>query len=259
MAQIGFDRRRINGPEESFPPIFEDEDATPTAKGAYERPRPPSDIRPIFLQPHLINQAAGSCYIETEKTKLACAVYGPRQSKNVAYSERGKLNVEVKYTPYACRRRKAPMRDAEDRSLSIAIQQALAPAIRLELFPKSIIDVFVIVIEADGIEGCVASGSVAASTALADAGIEMIGLVLSCSASVLAGEIWLDPTEEDAKAADGTVVLSCIPALGTVTNIWQSGKMSIEELVKCTTECQERCSDVHSVVAQALRDNETGQ
>ena len=48
--------------------------------------------------------------------------------------------------------------------------------------PKSTIDIFIIVIENDGIEGCVASGAVAASTALADAGIEMLGLVVSCSA-----------------------------------------------------------------------------
>lgn len=74
------------------------------------------------------------------------------------------------------------IQDAEDRSIATAIHQAIFPSVRLELFPKSIIDVFVTIIEADGIEACVASGSVAASTALADAGIEMIGLVVSCSA-----------------------------------------------------------------------------
>lgn len=52
---------------------------------------------------------------------------------------------------------------------------------RLELVPKSTVDIFLTIIEADGIEGCIASGTVAASTALADAGIEMIGLVMSCA------------------------------------------------------------------------------
>ena len=72
--------------------------------------------------------------------------------------------------------------DAEDRTLAVGIHQALVPSLRLELFPKSTIDVFLTIIEADGIEGCVASGTVAASTALADAGIEMFGLVMSCAA-----------------------------------------------------------------------------
>lgn len=53
---------------------------------------------------------------------------------------------------------------------------------RLELVPKSTIDVFLTIIESDGIEGCIASGTVAASTALADAGIEMLGLVMACGA-----------------------------------------------------------------------------
>jgi 3' exoribonuclease family, domain 1 len=74
------------------------------------------------------------------------------------------------------------LQDAEDRSIAVAIHQALVPSVRLELLPKSTIDVFITVIEADGMEGCISSGVVAASTALADAGIEMLGLVMSCSA-----------------------------------------------------------------------------
>ena len=72
--------------------------------------------------------------------------------------------------------------DAEDRSIATQIHQALLSSVRLELLPKSTIDIFITVIENDGIEGCIASGSIAASTALADAGIEMLALVVSCSA-----------------------------------------------------------------------------
>lgn len=89
-----FDRRRINGPEESFSPVYasdeEDERATkpgqPSRKG-----RQASEIRPIctvcaisspvmplncssVLKTGLISQANGSSYIETEKTKIACAM-----------------------------------------------------------------------------------------------------------------------------------------------------------------------------------------
>ena len=81
------------------------------------------------LKTGLISQANGSAYIETEKTKIACAVsvleehlttcgilifhinrYGPRQSKSSTYHEKGKLNVEVKFAPFSCAKRRAPMR-----------------------------------------------------------------------------------------------------------------------------------------------------
>ena len=74
------------------------------------------------------------------------------------------------------------LQDAEDRSVGVQIQQALQSAVRLELLPKSTIDIFVTIIENDGIEGCISAGVVAASTALADAGIDMLGIVASCSA-----------------------------------------------------------------------------
>lgn len=129
--------------------------------------------------------------------------------------------------------------------MAVQIHQALLPAVRLELLPKSTLDIFITIIENDGIEGCIASGAVAASAALADAGVEMLGLVVSCAAvwlfellpevpngarqSAIGEEIWLDPTEEEAQMASGSLILSGIPALGTVASVWQSGKLTPEE------------------------------
>lgn len=72
--------------------------------------------------------------------------------------------------------------DAEDRSVAMAIHQAILPSVRLESLPKSVVDVFITVLEVDGMEGCVAAGSIAASAALVDAGIEVLGIVGSTSA-----------------------------------------------------------------------------
>jgi len=259
MAQSNFDRRRINGPEESFPPIYEDDDLEPSSlswrPGKPRQGRTPSDIRPIFLKAGLISQANGSAYIETQRTKIACAVYGPRQSKSTVYSEKGRLNVEVKFAPFSCTRRRVPIRDAEDRSVAVQIHQALLPSIRLELLPKSTIDIFLTIIENDGIDGCIASGAVAASTALADAGIEMLGLVIACSACAIGKEIWLDPTIDEAHASSGTLIYAGMPALGTITSVSQTGRLTPDEVIRCMEACQEQCTEMHAVVAEALLEN----
>jgi exosome complex component MTR3 len=44
-------------------------------------------------------------------------------------------------------------------------------------------------------------------------------------------EIWLDPTEEESLASSGSLVLACMPALGTVISVWQSGRMSTREAI----------------------------
>ncbi|KAF9564624.1 ribosomal protein S5 domain 2-like protein [Agrocybe pediades] len=252
MAQNAFDRRRVNGPEESLPYLYDADLPSKWSPGQPRKNRAPSDIRPIFLQSGLISQATGSAYVETDKTKIACAIYGPRQSKNVAFHENGRLNVEVKFAPYSCPTRRAPMRDAEDRSIAMAIHQAIIASVRLETFPKATIDIFVTVIETDGIEGCVAAGSIAASTALADAGIEVIGIVVSCTAALMGKEIWLDPTDEESRLSNGTLVLSYMPALETATSVWQTGRMNVNQVLQCIEACQSRCNDIHAVVAQAL-------
>lgn len=260
MALAAFDRRRINGPDESFPPVFDESESADTSYSSWtvgeaRQGRQPLDIRPIFLKAGLISQANGSAYVETERTKVACAVYGPRQSKNTGYNENGRLNVEVKFAPFSCGKRRAPLRDAEDRSIAVLVQQALIPSVRLELLPKSVIDIFITVIECDGIEGCIAVASVAASTALADARIELLGLAVACSACVVNREIWLDPTEEEGHLAEGSLVFACIPALGIVTNTWQTGRILPQDTLQCLESCQERCTDIHQIVSRALLDN----
>ncbi|KAG8702904.1 hypothetical protein FRC08_003175 [Ceratobasidium sp. 394] len=202
MAQhSNFDRRRINGPESSSHPIFEEEVAK-IPSNLLRTSRKNDEIRPIFLQLGLISQANGSAYIETEKTKIAVAV--------------------------------------------------------LELFPKSQIDVYVHILEVDGIESSVGAGATAASAALADAGIEMLGLAISCTTAVVGKspegslEVFVDPNGEETEAAKGLVTVTCLPALGTVTNVVQSGLISADKAIECMNICIKQCEDIHFVVAQSL-------
>lgn len=88
----------------------------------------------------------------------------------------------------------------------------------------------------------------AASAALAEAGIEMFGLVVATSACSLVPsvgknkadlarmdvdtaeepgpQILLDPTGAEDARAMGNVTLACMPALGSITNVRQTGSMS---------------------------------
>ena len=138
------------------------------------------------------------------------------------------------------------------------------PAVRLELLPKSTIDIFLTVIENDGIEGCIAAGSVAASAALAHAGIEMLGLVVACSAvcrcpagqslelksfqCAVGNEIWLDPTDQEAQAASGSLIVAGMPALETITNVWQSGRMSPMAIIQVSVFVEHRLLHTHPLL-----------
>ena len=63
------------------------------------------------------------------------------------------------------------------------MEQALLSAIRLDLLPKASIDVYVTILDLDtSVSGCIALAVTGASASLADAGIEMYGLVTGSSA-----------------------------------------------------------------------------
>ena len=66
-----------------------------------------------------------------------------------------------------------------ERELSAALASALSGAVRRATFPKASVDVYAVVLEADGGELAVATS--AAALALADAGIELGDLVSACS------------------------------------------------------------------------------
>ena len=50
--------------------------------------------------------------------------------------------------------------------------------------------------------------------------------------SIVGTDIWLDPTQKEMQVSKGALVLSCIPALETVTSVWQSGQMKPQEFLK---------------------------
>lgn len=60
-------------------------------------------------------------------------------------------------------------------------------------------------------------------------------LFLNLYKSIVGGEIWLDPTEEEARLSSGSLVLACMPASGTITSVWQSGRMRGAEVLAVRT------------------------
>ncbi|KAF9306165.1 hypothetical protein BGZ74_007367 [Mortierella antarctica] len=275
------DRKRVAGPELSVAPLVEypvDRKCwTPQRDHRHDASRQPEDMRPIYLKTGLINQANGSAYIELEKTKIACGVYGPRSVKRVGqgFSGHGVLNCEIKFATFSCAKRRTNVRDPQEKNLSLIITQALTPAVRLDLLPKSAIDVYITVLESDGISSCLSAAITAASAALAHAGIEMLDLVAACSASYIptgpsitatesAGsiassppQIFMDADLEEEKHEQGSIVLAYMPSRNEVTHVLQSGKAEGAIISQSVEHCVEACNKIYAVMHHALLESIT--
>lgn len=98
-------------------------------------------------------------------------------------SGKAELSVLFQLAPFSGGSRFKPGKDVERPELAALVQQALLPAVRLDLYPKTAIDVHVTVVDMDtSPAGAAAHAATAASAALTEAGIEMYGLVTGSSA-----------------------------------------------------------------------------
>jgi len=136
-------------------------------------------FRSVFINPGSLSRATGSVYAEFDSTKLMVAIYGPRASdRRSTFSEKGRLQVDVKYATFSTGVRGTAGQTAEERDLSLLLNRALEPSVQCHTFPKAVVDVYVTILESGGSDLAVAVS--AASVALAIAGVELYDLVAAC-------------------------------------------------------------------------------
>lgn len=131
------------------------------------------ELRPIKMEVGLLDKADGSAYIEQGKNKILAAVYGPREAhpKHVALPHRAVLRCRYHMAPFSTQERKSPAPSRREQELSKVTREALEPAVLSEYYPRTMIDLFIEVLQSDGGSRC--AGITGASLALADAGVPM--------------------------------------------------------------------------------------
>jgi len=122
--------------------------------------------------------------------------------------------------------RKRPGPDRRSQELSKVSREALEPVILTSFFPRSVIDVFIEVLQADA--GTRTAGINAAAVALADAGIPMKSMISSCAAGKVADTIILDPMKEEDNFGQADLPIAMTPG-GDITLLQMDGNLTPDE------------------------------
>ncbi len=168
---------------------------------AYKRPdkREYDELRKIQAKVGVIKRADGSAMFAFGNSKAIVAVYGPRKlhPQHLQDPEKCLLRCYYDLASFSVTERKRPGPSRRSTEVSYVTANALKSVIDLERFPSSVIDVYIIIIEADASTRC--AGINAASMALAHAGIPMKELVSSVSIGKIGDAIVADlsKAEED--------------------------------------------------------------
>ena len=215
--------------------------------------RKADELRPVKLEVGVIPNADGSAYIEHGKNKILAAVYGPREvhPKHLALQDRTVMRCRYHMAPFSVQERKSPAPSRREIELSKVIRESLEPAVFMEYYPRTMVNVFVEVLQADGGTRC--ASITAAALALADSGIPMKDLVVACAAGKVEDTVVLDLMDTEDKLGAADVPVALMPNLNAVTLLQMDGKLTHEEFEKAVNMAIEGCKQIYVMQKEALK------
>jgi len=213
-----------------------------------------NETRKVTIKAGVLKNASGSAYIEFGGNKILAGVFGPRDvhPKHMSNPDTGILRVRYHMEPFSVDERKKPAPSRREIEISKVITEALEPAVMLEKFPRTAIDVYLEILQADGGTRCAALD--AASVALADAGIPMRDLVCACASGKAADTLILDVNNEEDQAGQADMPIGYMPNLGQITLLQLDGVLTPDEFKKCVEIGIDGCKQVYEIQKNSLRE-----
>ncbi|GLU00772.1 hypothetical protein SLE2022_181170 [Rubroshorea leprosula] len=192
--------------------------------------RRPMEMRQLRAQIGNVAKADGSAVFEMGNTKVIAAVYGPRevQNKSQQISDQALVRCEYSMANFSTGdRMRKPKGDRRSTEISLVIRQTMAACILTHLMPRSQIDIFVQVLQADG----GTSAGYLNSTPLLD----------------------LNYTEDSAGGPD--VTLGILPKLDKVTLLQMDAKLPVDIFENVMQLAIEGCKAIANYIREVLLEN----
>lgn len=215
--------------------------------------RRPDEMRPLKIEAGVLSRADGSAYVEWGMNKVMAAVYGPREChpRHLQNTERALVQCNYNMASFSVEDRKRPGPDRRSHEISKIISEALTHVVFTEYFPRTSIDVYVEVLQANAGTRC--AGLTAASVALADAGVPMRDLVASCAAGKVADTIVLDLGKEEDNFGQADIPVGYVPRTDEIVLLQMDGDLTGEEFDKGIHMAVDACKKVYEVQRDALK------
>jgi len=215
--------------------------------------RLPNEMRPLKIEAGVLSQADGSAYVEWGLNKVMAAVYGPREChpRHLQNTERALVQCNYNMASFSVDDRKKPGPDRRSHEISKIISEALTNVVFTEYFPRTSIDVYIEILQANAGTRC--AGLTAASVALADAGVPMRDLVASCAAGKVADTMVVDLTKEEDNYGQADIPVGYVPRTGEIVLLQMDGDLTVDEFETGLGMAVEACKKVYELQRDALK------
>ncbi len=210
------------------------------------------EIRPMKIEIGVLSRADGSCYLEWGRNKILVGVFGPREAhpRRTQRADTAVIRYRYNMASFSVEDRARPGPSRRSIEISKVSREAFEPVIITGLFPKTAIDIFVEVLQADA--GTRTAAINASSIALADAGIPMKGLVTSCAFGKVDGQVVLDLNKEEDNYGEADFPVAMTQD-GEITLLQMDGHLTPEEIKKGLELVKKGCKEILELQQAVLR------
>ena len=215
--------------------------------------RRPDELRPLTIEAGVLKRADGSAYLEWGQNKVMAAVYGPREChpRHMQDPTRALVQCQYNMASFSVDDRKRPGPDRRSQEISKITSEALTHVVFTEFFPRTSVDVYIEVLQANAGTRC--AGLTAASVALADAGIPMRDLVASCAAGKVADTMVLDLGKEEDNFGQADIPVGYIPRTDEIVLLQMDGDLTIDQFRTGLGMAVDACKRIYEVQRDALK------
>jgi exosome complex component RRP41 len=212
-----------------------------------------NELRPIRIEAGVLRRADGSAYVEWGGNKVLAAVYGPREAHPRHLQDPARALVQCRYNmaPFSVSDRKRPGPDRRSVEISKVISEAFSSVVFKEQFPRTSVDIFIEVLQADAGTRC--AGLTAASVALADAGVPMRDLVTSCASGKIGGVVCVDLDKEEDNFGEADCPMAIVHGTGEIVLLQMDGHLTYEEFQKAMDLSVNAANQIYEMQRDALR------
>lgn len=211
------------------------------------------EFRPIEIEVGPVQRAQGSAVFNFGETHALAAVYGPRVMHPKGLQEPTRAILRCKYfmAPFATWERSRPGLSRRSTEISKVICDAFSQVVFLEDFPKTAIDVFMEILQADASTRC--AGLNAASIAMAEAGVPMKDLISCTSVGKIDGKIVLDVGGAEDNFGEVDMAVATVGGSDRFVLLQMDGIITKKEFEELLELGQKSCADIYEKQKAALK------
>ena len=216
------------------------------------------ELREMRAEVGVVPRADGSALFAFGDTIAIASVFGPKplHPQHLQNPEKGILRVNYDMLSFSVTERKRPGPSRRSQEISKVTEWALAPAVEIEEFKNTVVDVHISILQANASTRC--AGINAAALALAHAGIPMTELVSSVSIGKVDETIVTDliKEEEDYKDGEGStdIPFAFLSKSNKITLLQLDGKTSGKKLKEAIEAGKKACEKVYELQKKTLKE-----